>query len=307
MRHPRAVHKSREPEKPNRNKQLPEDGTPEQRYGRLAMSNMVGNQQQTLSAQDNPPVTTTAKGPPKARDGLANSRINSLSQELRLAIIQLQLQDLRKVAIVPKSIIQRGIAIPTASSDEPSLVYTTESPLSKTCHDLHTAYSNELKSQVLSCKIPTLILHVHNFDFSPLINELFPSFEDVHREYFNARAGTVRIRLTITGSFFPLELGEAMRSDWLLEHENEQTGMKQWLEWRQAEEKAGRGVGVAYEVKREVGIEDVDDMEALRMFMLLFDPYSRGEGEIGDVVQAVIEFFAKVRQNRRIAQRGRIG
>lgn len=41
--------------------------------------------------------------------------------------------------------------------------------------------------------------------------------------------------------------------------------------------------------------------------MLLFDPYSKGEGEIADTVQAVIEFFEKVGQSKKKAQNRNVG
>ncbi|GAB7327199.1 hypothetical protein MBLNU13_g11103t1 [Cladosporium sp. NU13] len=270
-------------------------------------NNPISTQNSTLTgtAQDDPLVS--AEVVPKERNGLADSLLKKFPSELRLSIIKRHMPRLRGIAVIPKSLTQQANATPIAASNEPSLVFTTTNPFIKTCHQLHTEYTSELRSSVLRREIPTLILHVHNFDFSPLIRELFPSFEDGHREYFNNRAGAIRIRLTITKSFFDRAPKEVGLLDWLEEQESEQTGLKQWLEWKQAEEEAGREISVAYEVKREEEIEHVDDMEALRMFMLLFDPYSRGEGEIGDIVQAVIEFFEKAAKSKKKAQNRNVG
>jgi hypothetical protein len=54
-------------------------------------------------------------------------------------------------------------------------------------------------------------------------------------------------------------------------------------------------------VERKRAIENVEDMEALRLFMLLFDPYSEGKGEISDIEEAVIDFFEKVNKEKRVA------
>jgi hypothetical protein len=266
------------------------------------MSTMVGGQQQAISTQDDPPVTS--EEPPKDRNGLANSSIDKLSPEMRLAVIKFLMQPPRRVAIVSKAVFQQAKA--TAYPNEPSLVYTTKTPLSKTCYDMHTACAEELRSQVMSYKIPTLVLHVHDFDFTPFTNELFSKFEDTHREYFNELAGAVRIHLTITESFLAREPGEAGRNEWLAKRETEMfqkksEGLIQWLEWRKAEQEAGKGLTVTYVVERKRAIENVEDMEALRLFMLLFDPYSEGEGEISDIVEAVIDFVEKVNKEKRVA------
>lgn len=203
-----------------------------------------------------------------------------------------------------KAVFQQAKAI--ANPNEPSLVYTTKNLLSKTCYDMHTACGEELRSQVMSYKIPTLVLHVHDFDFTPFTRELFDKFEDTHREYFNELAGAIRIHLTITESFFTRAPGEAGRNEWLAKRESEKfqkksEGLNQWLEWRRAEEEAGKGVTVTYVVERKRAIENVEDMEALRLFMLLFDPYSGVKGEISDIVEAVNEFIGKVRKDMREA------
>ena len=41
--------------------------------------------------------------------------------------------------------------------------------------------------------------------------------------------------------------------------------------------------------------EGVEDREALRMFLLLFDPLSQGQGELGDIVQEVIRVFKVIK------------
>lgn len=273
----------------------------------VAQNNSAGTQNDTLAAtaQDDQPVS--AEEVPKERNGLADSPLNQFPPELRLSIIKRHMPRLRRIAIIPKSLTQQADATPTTASNEPSLVFTTRNPFLKTCYQLHTEYTSELRSSILRREIPTLILHVHNFDFSPLTRELFSSFEDRHREYFNDRAGAIRIRLTITKSFFTRPWGEVGLINWLEARESEQTGLKQWLGWKQAEEEAGRAISVAYEVKREQEIENVDDMETLRLFMLLFDPYSRAGGEIGDIVQAFIEFFQKVARSRKKAQNRNFG
>jgi hypothetical protein len=232
------------------------------------------------------------------RHGLDNSPLGALATELRRSIVELQLQNLRKVAIVPKSMLQ-GDDDDALDPNEPSLVFATKAALSKTCHALHTEYAEELESQVLKCNVPNLALHVCDFDFTPLTRELFSKFKDSHRAFFNARAGAITIHLRLTPSFFERVDGENGRVVWLagrdLQRRGKKNGLIQWLEWRKAEEKAGRKVSVAYRLERNYEVEGVEDREALRQFMLLFDPLSRGEGDIGRIVQEIIRVFKVIK------------
>jgi len=263
-----------------------------------ALEDTDSDQENTLTVQNNPPVA--AAQPQNDRNGLENSPIKTLPAELRLAIIQLQLQNPRKVAIVAKSTIDdEDDVVLAATSSESSLVFATRAALSKTCHDLHVRYADELESQVMSCKIPNLDLHVRDFDFAPFIRDLFRNFKDSHRAFFNAGPGVVTIHLTLTPSFFAREGGEIGKMRWLAGRDVQRTkneiGLSRWLKWRAAEEKAGRKVNVAYELKRNADVEGVEDREALRMFILLFDPYSKGEGEIGDIVREIIRVYRDIK------------
>ena len=215
--------------------------------------------------------------------------------------MQLQIQRLRKVSIVPKALIT-----PSATSAEHSLVYTTSSALAKTCYDLHTRYANELRSQVLSRKIPSLKLHVLDFNFAPFTHELFPAFAASHREYFNARPGAITIHLRLTESFFTRAEGEAGKLAWLAKRDGPDSGLKQWLEWREAEESAGRKVSVAYKVERNKKTEGEEDVEALRLFLLLIDPRSDEVGEVGDFMGAMVKHFKAVQKTKSQAQMGMV-
>lgn len=151
----------------------------------------------------------------------------------------------------------------------------------------------------MKCEVPSLHLHVRNFDFAPFINELFPKFEDSHRAYFNARPGAITIHLTLTPSFFSRGVGEQELMEWLagrdLERTRWKTGFIQWLEWREVQEDAGKKVSVVYKLKRNADVEGVEDREALRMFLLLFDPLSKGEGELGGIWPEVRRVFKVIK------------
>ena len=278
-----------------------------QMHTSVSQNDPIGTQDDTLPAAMAQEDTPVAAGKPQVdRNGLADSILTKLPPELRLSIMKLHMQRLRKIAIIPKALTQDANVTPTATSIEPSLVFTSGNPLLKTCYHLHTEYTNELRSRVLSCKIPTLVLHVRDFDFSPLTREIFPSFEDSHREYFNARAGAITVRLTITKSFFTRAEGEEGFIEWLQDREDEPARLWKWFEWREAEEKAGRKVSLSYKVERNADIEGREDMEALRLYMLLFDPYSDSDPdeEVGVLVQAMIKFFKAVGKSRSQAQMG---
>ena len=163
----------------------------------------------TLPAQNDPSITV--RQPQIPRTGLDNSPVKDLATELRLIVIQLELQNLQKVTIVPKSLLQGDVDAPAADPGGPSLVFATKSALSKTCQTLHTEYAGELESQVTQCKVPNLALHVRDFDFTPFTYELFSTFKDSRREFFNARAKAITIHLTLTPSFFARGEGERGR------------------------------------------------------------------------------------------------
>jgi len=313
MRYPRSAHnKPLEKEKPSaqnkptgtkRKRTAAQDNPASARKKTLAAPKRTPSaqkdtdsaQENTPSAQINPPVT--AMQPQIPRHGLDNSPLGALATELRRSIVELQLQNLRKVAIVPKSMLQ-GDDDDALDPNEPSLVFATKAALSKTCHALHTEYAEELESQVLKCNVPNLALHVCDFDFTPLTRELFSKFKDSHRAFF-ARAGAITIHLRLTPSFFDRVDGENGRVVWLagrdLQRRGKKNGLIQWLEWRKAEEKAGRKVPVAYRLERNYEVEGVEDREALRQFMLLFDPLSRDEGDVGRIVQEIIRVFKVIK------------
>lgn len=221
MRFPRKAHNTGAQKKtspvPNKPAGIKKNGpsAPKKKALAAAKHTPAGTQNNILTATTQEDLTVSAGVAPKEHNGLADSLLKIFPRELRLSIIKRHMPRLRRIAVIPKSLTQQANATPTAASNEPSLVFTTRNPFIKTCHELHTEYTGELRSSVLRREIPTLILHVHNFDFSHLIRELFSSFEDGHREYFNDRAGAIRICLNITKAFFARAPGEVGLLDWL--------------------------------------------------------------------------------------------
>jgi hypothetical protein len=53
-------------------------------------------------------------------------------------------------------------------------------------------------------------------------------------------------------------------------------------------------------VTRNASVEGEQDREALRLFMLLFDPHSDDSGDVGDIVAAVGRFFTVAKRDQRI-------
>jgi hypothetical protein len=255
---------------------------------------------QDEASSSNGYTPSVVEEPTDERDGLLNSSINTLPVELRLLIFGHLFQRIRKLVIVPKTMAQSDSYRPTASSDGNSLFFTIKCPLARTCYQLNAEYAGGVMAQILSLKVPTLILHVLNFDFSHIIHELFSHFEDRHRQYFNARTGAIKINLKLTDSFFDRSAGEDGRFEWLEEKYNETTGLSEWIAWRAAEESAEREIAVTYKVTRNASVEGEQDREALRLFMLLFDPHSDDSGDVGDIVAAVGRFFTVAKRDQRI-------
>ena len=241
------------------------------------------------------------------RNGLADSPFGTLPQEMRLMAIQPLVQNVRKIAVVPKAMAQKDSDDPISSSSGPSLFFATKSPLLSTCYHLNTDYTSALKTQINKLKVPTLILYVLDFDFSPITRELLSTFKDEQRKYYNSRAGAINIRLKITDSFFARAKGERERLAWLAQKSIETTGLSQWLAWRAAEKSAGREISVTYKVMRNASIESIEDREALRLFILLFDPQGKEEGDVGEIVEAVAKFFNVVKKATRDFSGGQKG
>jgi hypothetical protein len=188
---------------------------------------------------------------------------------------------IQNLEIVPKAMTQKDHDSSTASPDGPSLVFRARcQPLARTCYHLHNDYAVAPKTMITTLEVPTLTVHVLNFDFSPFVQELFSRFEAAHRKHFNDRAGAITIRLTITPSFLEAAEGSDARFN--------------WLEWKTAEARAERDFPVAYKVTRNALIESNEDREALRLFMLLFDPLSNKDGDVCDIVKVVAKFFKAV-------------
>jgi len=220
--------------------------------------------------------TPGSKSTAIVRTGLEDSPIGKLPPELRLRIIQQFIQSTERVAVVPKAFGRKTFDAPFLRPDEPQLVFTTTNPLAETCTQLHEEYTKALKSHVLSCKAPNLVLHVLDFDFSPIINEILSAFLAANRQYYYSRAHSVNIQLTITEAFARLP---------------DEKGLGDWLQWRATEESVGRGVNVRYAVQLMGSTEGANEMEALRYFLILYDPYSTASGEVGDIMRAMKAFF----------------
>lgn len=247
--------------------------------------------------------TTTSK-----QNGLLHSPLGNVPPEMRLAIMQLSLQSVQKIAIAPKGMTtpkdHNNLPAKTSneSSSSSSLVFTTRHPLANSCRQLRAEYTNELKSRVFARKIPTLHLHVIDFDFSLVVRELLSHFTAAHREYFNARAHSIRIYLTITDAFTRVSDDEGGVVAWLERKQSDEGGLKQWLEWREAEESAGRKIEVDFKITRGKSVKSADGMEVLRLFLLLFDPEMDDEGEVGDIMVPMIAFFKAFHAKRKVGK-----
>jgi hypothetical protein len=239
------------------------------------------------SITDDTYTATTPNGTPMPeRDGLATSTLVKLPQELLHSVNKLLMQHVRKVVVVPRVMTRKHILAPLESPDEPMLVLTTNSPLARTSTRMYNEYASALRTQILSLQVPRLELHVLDFDFSPVTRELLSHFNATHRKFFNTSPNTITVRLTITKTFTNLP---------------DEGGFRRWLEWRASEESADRKINVKYEIVCCKSIKTANDMEALRFWLLLFDPFSDSDGEVGDIMKVMLGFFKAFEAKRAFA------
>jgi len=240
--------------------------------------------------------TPTSDSVAIVRAGLANSPMNRIPAELRLDIMQLFIRAVRKVVVVPTAMTRKTIGTPALRYNEPQLVFTTTNPLANTCTLLHEEYTNALKLHALSGKVLngrlvdyrmlTIELHVLDFDFSLITHEIFSKFTAAHRRYYNTRPHSISLVMTITDAFARLP---------------DEHRLGKWLEWRDSEESAGRGVRVNYKVRLQGSTKGVEEMESIRYCLLLYDPYSDATekgGDLGKIMLAMQAWFQQVANAR---------
>jgi hypothetical protein len=248
--------------------------------------NVSKSQEDSHSSTDYTYITAATNGTAiPQRDGLQNSPLAEFPPELLLCLNKLVMKNVRKVVVVPRVMTRKDNLDALEHPNEPTLVFATKSPLASTSTHMYNEFVAALKTQVLSLEVPRLELHVLDFDFSPIACELLSHFNDTHQKFFNARPHSITVDLTITSVFINLP------------HEG---GLQRWLGWRAAKESAGRKINVDYKIRRQGSITTASDMEALSFFMLLFDPYGEGEGDGGDIMEAMNAFFAAFLTKKRL-------
>jgi hypothetical protein len=261
-------------------------------------THILGNQQsipesndldaaEAQSITDNEYITTTPNETAMPeRNGLANSTIAKLPRELLHEVDKILMQQIRKVVVVPRVMTRKHALAPLESPDGPALALTTKIALARTSTYMYNEHAAALRSQILSLQVPRLELHVLDFDFSPITRELLAHFNGTHRKFFNTKPNTITIRLTITKTFTNLP---------------DEGGFRRWLEWRESEESADRKINVKYDIVRGKSVKAANDMEALRFWWLLFDPYGDSEGDVGNIMKEMLGFFKAFERKRAIA------
>lgn len=219
--------------------------------------------------------------PPYSGPSLAEK----IPQDLRAVIIDFYVPNIPLAVLVPTALanLTEDGDVEALEDAKETLICTTTDPLSRTCKDLHSEYATNLWAKVLYCKVPQLVVHVLDFDFSLAISELFSQFDDTSRSYFNSLRRVIHIGLTITRNFA------------LLPNEN---GLDKWLQWRKQEENAGRKVKVDYQITLQT-TQGEEELESLRQFLLLFDPEGNEGGEVGGIMRRMKNFYENVYAGRR--------
>jgi hypothetical protein len=138
---------------------------------------------------------------------------------------------------------------------------------------VNNMFAVELSRKVMKNEMRALTFHVLDFDFTLIKDQILSQFTDANREHYNAQL--VEVWITISPGFArtwtPTKLGE-------------------WINWRDAEDAAGREISIRYRVSGSFTL-DAAELEGLRNASHYHDLYGRREGDMGKIMKCFKAYF----------------
>jgi hypothetical protein len=145
--------------------------------------------------------------------------------------------------------------------------------LSHTSGELNMLFAWQLLVRIRQNKIRALYFHVLDFDFTLIKDRVLGIFSAANREHYNSQQMVVLI--TISPGF---------ARTWT------PTKMEEWLDWRSAEDAAGRELSIEYRVSDSF-VLNVAELEGIRNFLHYHDPYGDMEGDMGKIMACFKQYF----------------
>lgn len=233
------------------------------------------------SSSDDDSYTTTESESSEPQHATAGRSLMDMPENVRYMIIELHQANDQLVELLPTAMTKMttdGYIAPLNTPEE-TLLCITKDPLTRVCKTIHLEYARSLWAKVANCKIPELLVHVLNFDFSFAISELFTKLSDTARLHYSGPNCQINICMTFTRGFAALP---------------DAGGIDRWLEWRRQEQSAGRHFAVTY----EIGVETTQraaELESLRYFTELYDPSG---GDSGGILAAMDIYYSELYKQR---------
>jgi len=149
----------------------------------------------------------------------------------------------------------------------------TTDDLALTSMELNMWLAVALRRKIRYNEIRAIYFHVLDFDFTLIKDKVIGTFTAANRDYYNTQQLVVYI--TISPAFARM---------W------NPTKMKEWINWRNAEHAAGRGVSVQYRVSGSFTL-NAAELEGIRNFLHYHDPYGDMEGDVGGIMACFQQHF----------------
>jgi hypothetical protein len=145
--------------------------------------------------------------------------------------------------------------------------------LAHTSMELNKLFASELQKKTLRNDIRALYFHVLDFDFALIRDEILSRFTAANREHYNSQHMVVLITISpeFARTWNPTKLGH-------------------WVDWRDAEDAAGRGLSIQYRVSGSFTL-DAAELEVLRNTLHYHDLYGRRKGDMGKIMKCFKAYF----------------
>ena len=144
-----------------------------------------------------------------------------------------------------------------------------------TSMELNMLFASVLRQKIMKNELHDLFIHVLDFDFSLVKSEIFGRFTDANRNHYNSNTQTLQVFFTISPGF---------ASMWT------PTKLKEWIDWRDAENAAERELDIQYEVSSSF-ILTLGELEGLRNFLHYNHLYGDKTGEMGKIIACFKDYF----------------
>jgi hypothetical protein len=138
---------------------------------------------------------------------------------------------------------------------------------------VNNMFAVELSRKVMKNEMRALTFHVLDFDFTFIKDQILSRFTDANREHYNAQL--VEVWITISPGFARM---------WT------PTKLEEWINWRDAEHAAGRGLFIRYRVSGSFTL-NAAELEEIRYFLHYIDPYGDSNGDMGSPMVCFKRYF----------------